>query len=90
MGSREYVGVHKVCCSSEGSLAATMSIFSMVGGCSKSSGAFSMRAATTLPDRCADLPSSSGNTSKIPKVDGSRRIPNQATVSGSIPSKSHP
>ena len=60
-----------------GSLSATTSIFSMVGGCSKSSGAFSIKAAATLPERCACLPASSENTSKIPKVDGPKRIPNQ-------------
>ena len=66
-----------------GSLSATMSIFSMVGGCSKKLGSFFHQGAATLPVRCACLPASSGNTSKIPKVDGPKRIPNQATVSGS-------
>ena len=36
-----------------------------------------------MPDKCASRPASSGNASKIPKVEGPRRSPNHATVAGS-------
>ena len=42
-----------------------------------------MSAAATRPERCACRPASSGNASKLPKVDGPSRSANQAVVSGS-------
>src|SRR5678815_756895 len=55
----------------------------MTGGWLRSSGALAMSAAATRPVRCACLPSSSGNASKMPKVEGPSRIANHAVVDGS-------
>lgn len=66
-----------------GSFDARTSTFSMIGGLARSSGAFAISAAATLPARCACRPASSGKASKIPNVVGPIRIPNQASVPGS-------
>ena len=62
----------------------------IVGGLASSSDALSPRAAATRPDRCALLPASSGNASKMPEVDRSRRMPNQAVVAGSASTSVRP
>ena len=46
-----------------GSFDASTSTFSIEGGLARSSGAFAMRAAATLPERCASRPFSSGKAS---------------------------
>ena len=56
---------------------------SIDGGFASSSAAFAINAAATRPERCACRPASSGNASKMPKVDGPIRIANQAVVAGS-------
>jgi len=66
-----------------GSLAARTSTFSITGGCANNSEAFAISAAATRPERCAWRPDSSGKASKMPNVDGPRRIANHAVVPGS-------
>src|SRR6266404_945520 len=66
-----------------GNLSANTSAFSICGGCARRSGAFSIKALATFPDRCASRPASSGNASKMAKVVGPSLIPNQAVVAGS-------
>src|SRR4029077_1097032 len=73
-----------------GSLAASTSAFSIVGGWESKSPAFAMSAAATLPLRCACRPASSGNASKIPKVEGPSGMPNQATVDDSCCTSAKP
>src|SRR5437762_10719181 len=70
-----------------GNLSANTSAFSIFGGCARSSGAFSIKALATFPDRCASHPASSGNASKMAKVVGPSLIPNQAVVAGSCCTK---
>src|SRR3546814_1032417 len=55
----------------------------MDGGSENNSPAFAINAAATLPERWACRPASFGKASKIPKVLGPRRMPNQAVVAGS-------
>src|SRR5690349_8192544 len=74
----------------QGNFAASTSTFSMDGGAENSSPAFAIRAAATLPERCACRPASSGKASKIPKVVGPRRIPNHAVVAGSSMTSGRP
>src|SRR5258707_7149185 len=66
-----------------GTLTARTSTFSMEGGDERSSGALAISAAATRPDRCACRPASSGKASKMPKVEGPRRMANHALVAGS-------
>lgn len=66
-----------------GSLAAMISAFSIEGGCASRSGACAINAAATWLARCASRPASSGNASKMPKVDAPRRRANHAVVAGS-------
>src|SRR5437763_7432520 len=73
-----------------GNLSANTSAFSIFGGSASSSGAFSMSALATFPDRCASRPASSGNASKMAKVLGPSRMPNQAVVAGSCATKPCP
>jgi hypothetical protein len=68
---------------SYGSLAARTSTFSMDGGVARSSGAFAISAAATLPERCACRPASSGNASTMPNMVGPIRMANHAVVAGS-------
>src|SRR5437762_1022347 len=70
-----------------GNLSANTSAFSIFGGCARSSGAFSIKALATFPDRCASHPASSRNASKMAKVVGLSLIPNQAVVAGSCCTK---
>src|SRR5207248_1688228 len=70
-----------------GNLSANTSAFSIFGGCARSSGAFSIKALATFPDRCASHPASSRNASKMAKVVGPSLIPNQAVVAGSCCTK---
>ncbi len=63
-----------------GNLAARTSSCPIFGGCAKSSGAFAVSAAATLPDRCAFRPDSSVKTSKMPNEPGPMRIANHAVV----------
>gem|GEM_PF-3804829 len=62
----------------------------MDGGSENNSPACAIKAAATLPDRCAWRPASSGKASKMPKVDGPRRMPNQAVVAGSSMTRGRP
>ena len=86
-------GVHWRTRSYSVNLLARMSTRSMVGGSLRSSSAFCISAVAVGPARCASRPFPSGKTSKIPKVDGPRRIANHAEVasscsaSGSAPSR---
>src|SRR5438874_5090365 len=73
-----------------GNLSANTSAFSIFGGCTRRSGAFSINALATFPERCASRPASSGNASKMAKVVGPSLIPNQAVVAGSCWTKPCP
>lgn len=66
-----------------GSLAASTSTCSMLGGSESSSSAFSISAAAMGPSRWACWPSSPGKASKMPNVEALRRMANHAMVSGS-------
>src|ERR1700748_2792310 len=55
----------------------------MTGSLASSSGAFSINAAATGPERWASRPASVGNASKIAKRDDARRTANHAVVWGS-------
>src|SRR5256886_16441555 len=63
---------------------------SIFGGSANSSGAFSISALATFPDRCASRPASSANASKMANVVGPSRMPNQAIVVGSCCTKPCP
>src|SRR5438067_1109384 len=73
-----------------GNLSANTSAFSIFGGCTRRSGAFSINALATFAERCASRPASSGNASKMAKVVGPSLIPNQAVVAGSCWTKPCP
>src|SRR5258706_3232314 len=73
-----------------GILAARTATRSIVGGFESSSGAFSLSTAATRPVKCAFLPASSGNASKMPNVDGPSRTPNQTVVAGSASTNARP
>src|SRR5207248_4585618 len=73
-----------------GNLSANTSAFSIFGGCTRRSDAFSINALGTFPERCAARPASSGNASKMAKVVGPSLIPNQAVVAGSCCTKPCP
>src|SRR4030095_6714477 len=71
-------------CVISGSFAASTSSFSITGGWAKSSEDLSFKALAISPERCASRPLLSGNVSKIPKVEGPKRIAYHVVVLGSF------
>jgi hypothetical protein len=65
------------------SFTSSTSHFSITGAFASKVAAFAINPAATRPFKCACLPASSLNTSKIPKVDGPILIANHSRVSGS-------
>ncbi len=72
------------------SFCASTSTSSIVGGSASTSGATSKSFLASRPARCLSRPSSFGNASKMPKVRGPRRRPNQYLVPGSFATNEGP